>query len=113
MTDIVQILAGLGFVTAALAYAKYQLERLHWQRFKQLADAWISSQVELKVRGPGIAAPVPDEPPEGPSVFRDDVLTIIIEQMLTESGFTPFQTQQLLETALLIVRGMAADRFLI
>ena len=113
MTDIVQILAGLGVVTIALGFAKYSAERRCWRRFKRRANAWVNRQVELK-----------DEAPEQPSadsadihsdfaVFEKDILTVVVEDMLTDAGFTPLQAQQLLDMSLLLIRGMAADKFLI
>ena len=113
MTEIVQILGGLGVVTLALAYAKHVAERRSWQRFKQQADDWIVRQVEIKERGTigpiirteGLDSDLP--------VFHDDVLTLVVEQMLTDSGFSPLQTQQLIGISVLAVKGMAADKFLI
>ena len=113
MTDIVQILAGLGLVTAALAYAKYYVERRHWDQFKRRSNDWLNRQVELKERWSGGTNLESEEPPAELSVFHEETLTVIVEKLLSDVGFAPLQIQQLLGTALLIVRGMAAEKFLI
>ena len=113
MADLVQILAGLGLVTAALAYAKYYLERHHWDQFKQQANDWLDRQVALKEGWSGESGRESEEAPAEQRVFQEDSLTIIVEKMLSDAGFTPLQIQQLLGTALLIVRGTATDKFLI
>ncbi len=113
MADLVQILAGLGLVTAALAYSKYYLERHHWDQFKQQADDWLDRQVALKESWPGGPGRESEEWPTELRVFQEDSLTIIVEKMLSNAGFTPLQIQQLFPTSLLIVRGMATDKFLI
>jgi len=113
MADLVQILAGLGLVTTALAYVKYYRERHHWDQFKQQANDWLDRQVALKESWPGESIRESEETPAEQTVFQENSLTIVVEKMLSNSGFTPFEIQQLLGTALLIVRGMATDKFLI
>jgi len=109
MTDIAQILAGLGVVTVALAFAKYSAERRCWRRFKRLADGWLNRQVELKE----FRLKQGKTSSSDSSVFEHDVLTVVVEDMLSDAGFAPLHAQQLLEMSLLLVRGMAADKFLI
>jgi hypothetical protein len=111
--DIVQVLAGLGLVTAALGYAKYRLERHHWEQFKGRINIWLDRQVELKERIADESRSEHDGSAATPITLRDDVLTIVIEKMLSDSGFTPLEVQQLFPTALLIVKASAADKFLI
>jgi hypothetical protein len=113
MADLVQILAGLGLVTAALAYARYYLERHHWDQFKRQAANWLDRQVALKESWPGESDRESEESLTEQRVFQEDSLTVIVEKMLSNAGFTPLQIQQLLPTSLLIVRGMATDKFLI
>ncbi len=111
MIDIVQILAGLGVVSVALAFAKYAAERRCWRRFKRRANSWVDRQVGLKIWH--------QEDPNAEvkdtylTVFEKDVLIVVVEDMLNDAGFAPLHAQQLLEMSLLLVRGMAADKFLI
>lgn len=113
MTEIVQILAGLGLVTAALAYAKDFVERRRWDQFKRLIDSWLNRQVESKEIRPAGTNGETEAIPTVLSMYDDESLTIIVEQFLSDVGFTPLQIQQLLRMALLILRGMATDKFLI
>ena len=112
LTDIAQILGGLGVVTLVLAYAKISSERRCWRRFKRQADIWITRQVEFKEQVPGRPSTTPRRAPE-PSLFRDDILTVVVEEILSDAGFSPLQVQQLLGMSTLIVKGMAADKFLL
>jgi hypothetical protein len=111
MADIVQVLAGLGVVTAVLGCLKYSFERRCWRQFKREANSWVNRQLELKARG-FASAVEGDESPPGLTALEDDALTVVVEEMLSEAGFTPAQTQQLLKMAVVILRAIAADRFL-
>jgi hypothetical protein len=112
MTSIVQVLAGLGVVTFVLGVLKYSAERRYWRRFKRRANAWVDRQLELKELAPESPSADTEGNPSSFAVFEDDNLTVVVEQMLTDAGFTPFQSQQPLSTSLLLVKGMAADKFL-
>jgi hypothetical protein len=113
MTDIVQVLAGLGVVTTVLGILKYSFERRCWRRFKRDANDWIGRKVELKALG--YVEPIVGEDGTSfqPPALEDEVLTVVVEDMLSDAGFTPAQTQQLLQMSIVIVKGMAADKFLI
>ena len=113
MTEIVQVLGTLGVVTVVLGFVKYSLERGNWRRFKRNADRWVSRQVELKHDDQDLSIANDADENTMSYLFEDDVLTVVVERLLSDAGFTPLQTQQLLDMSLLLVRGMAADKFLI
>jgi hypothetical protein len=113
MADIVQILTGLGVVTVALAYGKYSAERRCWRRFKRRANGWVDRQVELKGDATHQDVTESDDKPSVSGAFEKDVLTIVVEGMLSDAGFTPLQSQQLLDMSILLVKGIAADKFLV
>jgi hypothetical protein len=98
LKSVAQVLAGFGLVTVLLAYVKHTVERRCWDSFKRRAEHWIDDLVRTQERHP-------NELSEAQWRFE-------VEQMLTEANFGPLQIQQLLETAVIVAKGLASDRMI-
>lgn len=96
MVDVAQILAGFGLITVLLAVLKRHAERRCWRLFKERVDDWIDQLQEAENRHP--------------HDIEDDEWKAKCERMLTDSKFSPMEINQLLNTAVIVARGIAADK---
>jgi hypothetical protein len=95
LTDIAQILAGLGLVTVALAAVKDAVERRRWQAFKQSIDLWLGQELKAD---------------RHPKDFAENDWKIECELKLFDAGFNPSQIHQLLDTSVVVAKGIAASK---
>ena len=96
MLFVVRILAGLGCVTVFLAYLKTWIERRRWRRFKLSVHQWVDNIYE-----------VGDTHPEE---FSDDQWRAECERMLTDANFSPLDIRHLVDIAVVVAKGIAADK---
>jgi hypothetical protein len=96
---VVQVFAGLGLTTALLAFARYYFERRCWRRFKRRVDGWIG---QLEKSGE-----------LHPKQLRDHDWRVECERLLSDAYFGPAQVNDLLETSVVVAKGMAADKGLL
>ena len=99
MVDLARILAGLGVVTVLLAFLKRNFERRRWRIFKVLVDDWMDRLGKAQNRHP--------------RQLDDEEWKAECERMLTDSKFSPLEINQILETSVIVAKGIAADRFFI
>ena len=95
LTEIAQVLGGLGLVTVALAYVKHAVERRRWQGFKKRVEHWIDRELEAD---------------RHPRDFTIEDWRIECELRLFDSRFSPIQIEQLLDTAVVVAKGIAASK---
>lgn len=95
MVDLARIIGGFGLVTILLAILKRNAERRCWRSFKRFVDEWASDLAKL-------------ETPRVPS--RDDEWITVCERLLSDAKFSPLETHQLLDTAVLVAKGITADK---
>ena len=99
MVDLARILAGFGVVTVLLAILKRNEERRSWRRFKFQVHDWIDRLRETENRHP--------------RDLDDNQWKAECERMLTDSRFSPLEINQLLETSIVVAKGIAADKFFV
>jgi hypothetical protein len=99
LTDIVQVLAGLGLVTVTLAVAKHFVERRAWRRYKLAVDDWINRLDKLGGKHP--------------KELEEHDWRVECERMLSDANFSPLQVVQLLDAAVIVAKGIAADKGLL
>ena len=97
MVDLARIVGGFGLVTVLLAILKHNAERRCWRTFKRFADEWANGLLELGGRS------VPK---------RDEEWIAVCERMLSDAKFSPLEIYRLIDTAVLVAKGIAADKFL-
>ena len=95
--DLARILAGFGLITVLLAFLKRNAERRCWRKFKVLVGDWIDRLRETENRHP--------------RELEDDEWKVECERMLTDSKFSPFEINQILDTSVIVAKGIAADKF--
>lgn len=96
MVNVVRLLAGLGLVTIFLAYLKHATERRCWRMFKQAAHDWVDRFVESENRHL--------------SELTEDEWKSACERMLTHTNFGPLEIKQVLDLAVIVAKGIAADK---
>lgn len=94
---LVQVLAGFGLVTLLLALLKHNAERRAWRRFKARVGEWLEQLREVDSRHP--------------RELNDNEWRVGCERLLTDVGYSPLAIDQLLETSVLVAKGVAADTF--
>ncbi len=94
--NLVRVLAGLGLVTVLLAYLKRFAERRCWRNFKKSVHDWVDRFVESEKRRL--------------SQLSEDEWQAACEGMLTDANFTPLEIKQVLEIAVVVAKGIAADK---
>jgi hypothetical protein len=92
-----QALAGFGLVTALLAVAKHLVERRSWRRYKKKVRDWVGELRETEEYHP--------------KELTDDEWRIVCERLLTDAGYSPVVINEMLEMAVVVARGVAADSF--
>ena len=96
MVDLARILTGFGLITILLAILKRNAERRCWRNFKLAVDDWMERLRESEVRHP--------------RDMEADEWKAECERMLTDAGFSPLEIHQVLETAVIAAKGIAADK---
>ena len=96
LKSFAQVLAGFGLVTIVLAYLKHAAERRCWRTYKWLAEKWIDELIRVHE--------------VHPNELTETQWRAEVEQLLTDAKFGPLQIQQLLETAVVVAKGMANER---
>jgi hypothetical protein len=94
--DLARILAGLGFITVLLAILKRNGERRCWRNFKVRVTEWTYDVGESERRR------LPDLDDEGKAEC---------ERMLWDSKFSPLEINQVLDTSVIVAKGIAAEKF--
>jgi len=97
MVDLARILAGFGLITVLLAILKHNAERRCWRNFKVRVDDWTDRLRETEKRHPRELA--------------DDEWKAECERMLTDSKFSPIEITRILDTSVIVAKGIAADKF--
>ena len=99
LAALTQVFAGLGLVTILLAILKRNAERRCWQRFKTLTADWVDRLRETENRHPKDVSS---------SEWKSRC-----ERLLTDANFSPIEIHQLLDTAVVVARGIATEKFFI
>lgn len=99
ITVVIQILSGLGLIAAASAYIRHFFERRCWRNYKMRVDDWIDRLEKSAGRHP--------------KEIDEHDWRVECERMLYDSNFRPSQIQQLLDTSVIVAKGIAADRVLL
>lgn len=99
LADLARILAGFGLITVLLAVLKRNGDRSRWRKFKVRVHQWMDGVQEAENRHP--------------REFVDDEWTAKCERMLSDSKFSPLEIDQIMETAVVVAKGIAADRLLL
>lgn len=97
--ELTQIIAGLGLITVLLTAIKRGNERRCWRLFKLRIEEWLEQFHDAEGRRLGD--------------LQDDEWKAACEQMLTAAKFSPMEIHQLLDAAVIVSKGLAADRFLV
>ncbi len=97
LKSLAQVLAGFGLVTVLLAYGKHAAERRRWKNYKLFAERWIEEILRAEERHP--------------NELTDSQWSFEAERMLAEADFSPLEIHQLLETAVVVAKGLASERF--
>jgi hypothetical protein len=93
---VAEVLAGFGLVTVVLAYGKHAVERYCWKLFKRRGEQWVDEMVEIHE--------------VHPRELSDEQWNIEVERLLMDAYFGPKQIQELLGTAVIVVKGLANER---
>jgi hypothetical protein len=96
LQNVAQILAGFGVITVLLALLKRYTERRSWQNFKTLVGGWTDALLESDQK----------------IGHLDNEWRVECERMLTDSRFSPREINELLDTAVVVAKGIAANKFL-
>lgn len=99
VVNLVRVFAGLGLVTILLAYLKRIAERHRWQTYKSLVDDWMDRLIESEN--------------QHPNELTEIEWNAACERILTNAGFGPLEINQLLGTAIVVAKGMVADKMFI
>lgn len=98
LATFVRIVAGLGVVAALGAEYRHVRSRRRWRAFKDAVLEWLSSSTMSVI--------------EHPKLMSDEEWDALCEILLTNSGFTPFETQQVLKLAVTTARGLVGSHVL-
>ncbi|WP_146445145.1 hypothetical protein [Botrimarina colliarenosi] len=97
LVDLARILGGFGLVTVFLAVAKRIAERRRWRAYKSKVAGWLTDLAEAETRHP--------------KELTDHEWQADCEEMLGEVGFSPFESHELLGTAVTVAKKKASERF--
>ena len=95
LKSLTQVLAGFGLVTVLLAWIKHIVERRRWQKFKRLTKKAIDRLIESE---------------RYPQSLSETEWKIECEQLLTDANFGPLEIETLLETAVIVAKGVSAEK---
>lgn len=98
MVNLVRVLAGLGLVTILLANLKRFAERRCWRKFKVSVHDWVERLIESENRHP--------------NQLSADEWKAECERMLTDANFSPLEINHVLDVAVVVAKGIAADRII-
>lgn len=96
LQSIAPIASGFGAAAVLLSLLKWILEIWRWRNFKKLAGQWIDDLLSSGNTG------TPSD---------DEEWAVLCEKLLSDSLFTPTQCHQLLSTAVVVFKGIAAEHF--
>lgn len=96
LVDLARILGGFGLVTVFLAVLKRWTERRRWRAYKAKVSIWISDLIEAQSRHP--------------KELSDHEWRADCEELLSRSGFSPLESKDLLEMAVIAAKRKAAER---
>jgi len=97
--EVVGVLSGLGLVTVLLAYLKHLGERRCWRNFKESAHDLAGDLRQAGNRHPLFH-------------MEKDEWKAVCERLLSDANFSPIQIQQVLDTAVIVAQGIAANRII-
>ena len=97
LLEMAQILAGFGVLTVLLAIAKRNFERRRWRNFKRRVNRRMDDLRDSEI--------------DHPRDFEDQQWKAECERMLNDSGFSPLEINLLLDTSVIVAKGIASDRF--
>ena len=92
---VIRIATGLGAITAIATMFRYSWNRWRWKRFKRSAARW-EEYVEVH-----------------PIEMEEEDWQVVVEQLLGDARFSPFEVQQLLATAVVTAKGVVARKLFI
>lgn len=95
MADLAQILAGFGLITVLLAILKRNAERRCWRNYKLRVDDWANRLRDAASHHPG----------EDAEEWKAEC-----ERMLTDARFSPLEINSVLDTAVVVAKGIVADK---
>jgi hypothetical protein len=96
LKSVAEVLAGFGLVTILLTTMKHTAERRSWKSFKRRTQDWIGDLVKANDKHP--------------KEFTDAEWQFEVERLLSDANFGPMQVEQLLETGVIVAKGLAAER---
>jgi len=98
LVNLVRVLAGVGLVTIMLANLKRAAEKRCWQKYKALVEIRIDYLIKEQNRHP--------------KELTELEWKVECERLLTDARFGPMEVQQVLEPAVIVAKGIAADKVL-
>ncbi|MCG8450720.1 MAG: hypothetical protein MI725_14215 [Pirellulales bacterium] len=99
MADLARILAGFGLITVLLAILKHNAERRCWRNYKVFVNDWTDRLFKTGN--------------QHPADLEVDEWKAECERMLTDAKFSPLEIERLLDTAVIVAKGIAADKFFV
>lgn len=95
--DLVGVLSGLGLVTVLLAFLKHNSERRCWRNFKSAAHNLAGDLLRAGNRHPFYH-------------MEEDDWKAVCERLLSDANFSPIQIQQIIPIAVVVLKGITANR---
>ena len=92
---LIQIAVSLGAVAAIATVGRHTWNRWRWRAFKRAARRWRRYVEDAQI----------DHPKE----IDDEDWRALVERMLTDSYFSPFETEQLMPVAEITAKGEVAS----
>lgn len=96
LSVIVEILVGLGMITAVAAFWRHRRNRRRWQVFKRQVEDWLQDTAMSVI--------------DHPKLLQDDEWKVLCENLLTDSNFGPFEIHAILDLAVLTAKGRVAPK---
>lgn len=91
------LVSGLGLTTILLAYLRRVTQRRAWRLFKKSVDDWVDRLVESGYRDA--------------NELSADEWKAACERMLTDANFSPLEIKEVLDVAVVVAKGIAAEKF--
>ena len=83
-------------MTVLGAVCKYWWNRYRWRHFKKSVDDWFRLQAVSDI--------------DHPNTMGDDAWMVLVESMLIDSRFSPFEVQQLFDLAVVTAKAIVYAR---
>lgn len=93
---LVQFAVSLGVITALGIACRYVWNRHRWRLFKKSIHNWFRLAATSNV--------------DHPKTMQDDDWKYLVEMKLTDSNFSPFEIQQMIELAVVTAKGIIASQ---